>query len=127
MFYFKYICAQCYDAFIVCTLFFVYTALCMLIRHGATIPPYTLWYQLSLLMIFFLYYSLSVRYGGQTMGMRSWGFWLVTCDKTYLSISQAAVRLILYFPALLLSIVFLKPPSSLLRHWSNTTLIIKVH
>lgn len=123
MFYLKYFFALCYDAFIVCALFFAFTALCLLFRKGLAIPPSSTWYQLSLLMLYFLYYYLSVKYGGQTIGMRSWTFKLINSQKETLSLPQIFLRLVLFIPAALLAVFLLKNPARLLEQWSQTKLI----
>lgn len=67
----RFFSAVIYDLAIACTLLFAFTALCMLANKNQAIAPGTLWYQISLVVIVLLYYVLSLRYGGQTIGMRA--------------------------------------------------------
>ncbi len=70
----RFISALIYDLIIACTLLFVFTAICMLANHNQAIAPGTVWYQISLVVIVVLYCALSLRYGGQTIGMRAFHF-----------------------------------------------------
>lgn len=68
----RYLAALIYDAAIYIALFMVWTGFLVLLRQGESIPPKTLWYQLSLLIIAYGYYMLSMRGQGQTIGMKAW-------------------------------------------------------
>ncbi|QDP73519.1 RDD family protein [Legionella israelensis] len=124
MFYIKYICAQCYDFFIAVTLVLTFTGFCLALRQGKVIPPHSLWYQLSLILIFYSYYYYSVKYGGQTLGMRAWRIRLISCKSGPLTAVQVTLRLVLYWPVLFVAPFCRKTPASLLRSWSKTTLIL---
>jgi uncharacterized RDD family membrane protein YckC len=119
----RYIAAQLYDFFILFALFFASTALCLLINDSQTIEPATRWYQLVLLMMVFLYYAISVKWGGQTIGMRAWGLRLVAADARNLSWSQVIRRLLCFFPSLILACVWIKNPQTLLFQWTKTRII----
>ena len=67
----RFFSAVIYDLVIVCTLLFAFTAICLFVNKNQAIAPGTVWYQISLVMIVLLYYVLSLRYGGQTIGMRA--------------------------------------------------------
>lgn len=123
MFYIKYLCAQCYDFFIIASLSLTFTAICLVLRQGHSIPPQSLWYQLALLLLFFAYYWYSVKHGGQTIGMRAWRFRLISCKGGQLTATQVALRLVFYFPALFVAPFCLKTPAHLLRRWSQTKLV----
>ena len=67
----RFISALIYDLIIACTLLFAFTAICLIANKNQAIAPGTPWYQISLVVIVLLYYVLSLRYGGQTIGMRA--------------------------------------------------------
>lgn len=69
----KYLGALIYDLIILLALCFALTAVILLFRQGQAIPPETLWYQLALLVQALIYYFTSIKFGGQTIGMRAWG------------------------------------------------------
>lgn len=122
MLLFKYFAAQLYDGFILLALFFAFTAVCLLINHGVAIPPASHWYQLSLLAIFLIYYLLSISYGGKTIGMRAWRLELVA-ERGNPSLFQAATRLMLVIPAVLIALIMWQNPQRLLLSWTKTKLI----
>ena len=122
MFYIRYIGAMIYDGIILLSLFILCTAVCLLCRHGVAIPPASLWYQLTLLFILYGYHFQSYRYGGQTIGMRTWRLRLVSLSCS-LSNRQIVVRLLLTIPALIYSILRIRNPFKLLDHWSNSQII----
>ncbi|ETO94165.1 RDD family protein [Legionella oakridgensis] len=118
MYFFRYLGALIYDTFVLFTLFVVFTATCLLFRHGNIIEPGTCWYQLSLASIVYYYYFLSYRYGGQTIGLRAWKMKLVSC--TYpLKQKQILARFLLMFPALLYGAICLKNPMTILKQWTK--------
>ncbi|OCH97802.1 hypothetical protein A8135_00830 [Legionella jamestowniensis] len=118
---FRYLAAQVYDSFIILALFFGFTAICLLTTHGVAITPATRWYQLSLVVIFISYYQVSFIYGGQTIGMRAWRLRLIA-DNGNPGWWQAAKRLILVLPALVVGLFSFNNPQRLLFHWTNTRL-----
>ncbi|KTD75667.1 RDD family protein [Legionella waltersii] len=123
MFTIKYLCSIVYDLIVLIVLFFAYTALVLSLNHNKAIPPSTLWYQLSLLIVSFLYYFLSMRNGGQTIGMKAWGLKLVDKINIKLSFGQVLVRFFGFIPSIIASFVCLKWSYSLLNQWTNSSLI----
>ncbi|WP_133128321.1 RDD family protein [Legionella nagasakiensis] len=118
MYFIRYLGALIYDALVLLTLFMVFTALCLLGRHGKAIHPGTYWYQLSLLSIIYYYYFLSYRYGGQTIGLRAWKLKLVS--HTFpLKQKQILARFLLTIPALFYGAASLKNPRTILKHWTK--------
>jgi uncharacterized RDD family membrane protein YckC len=123
MFAIKYFGSLLYDVIILTVLFFAYTALALILNNNKAIPPETLWYQLSLLSLLFLYYFLSMRNGGQTIGMKAWRLKLVDKMNTHLSSRQILARFLAFIPAHIASFFCLKWSYSLLNQWTNSNLI----
>lgn len=122
MFYIRYIGAFIYDGIILLALFFLFTTLCLCYRHGVAVPPSSAWYQLSLIFIFFIYYFLSHRHGGQTIGMRAWRLKLVSINR-HLSWKQIVARFILWAPALICGVLSVKRSRRLLNDWTGSQII----
>lgn len=123
MFLIRYLGALCYDAIIVLVLFVFLTALLLIVNKGQAIPPSTLWYQLTLLSMAFFYYQGSLRFGGQTLGMRAWRFKLTSVNQKKISNQQIVLRLIYFIPALFLAPAFLKSSYALINKWTSTEFI----
>lgn len=64
--------AWIYDALVVLAILFVGSFLVLPLTGGMAVGAGNLPYQLWLLLLVALYFLLSWRYGGQTLGMRSW-------------------------------------------------------
>lgn len=122
MFYLRYLGALLYDGIILTALFIAFTALCLFYRHGVAIPPGSIPYQLSLLLIIYGYYFLSYRRGGQTIGMRSWHIKLIPLTAQ-LSNKQILARLILTIPAFIFAMIRIKSPMKLLKGWTQSQII----
>jgi uncharacterized RDD family membrane protein YckC len=123
MFFIKYLAALAYDAMILLVLFFTITALILLFNHGHSIAPGTLWYQCALIGTVFFYYQSSIRFGGQTLGMRAWRFKLSTLDQGKLSNQQIVLRILYFLPALFMAVFYLKANYTLLNQWTRTDFI----
>jgi len=50
----------------------VLTTAVILARGGAAIDPGSVWFQLLLIAVWWLYFGWSWTHGGQTLGMRAW-------------------------------------------------------
>ena len=122
MFYIKYMSALIYDVFILFALFLIFTALCLGMRQGRIIPAGSLWYQLSLATITYLYYSLSYQCGGQTIGMRAWRIQLIS-TTTSLKQKHLIARFLLTIPAVCYAIMRFKKPGNYLTCWTKTQVI----
>ncbi|KTD22230.1 RDD family [Legionella lansingensis] len=118
----KYISAQLYDGCILIALFFAFTALCLLATHGIAIPPATRWYQCSLVAIGIGYYLSSTLHGGQTIGMRAWRLRLTT-ETDFLRWQQIVKRMVLFIPALFLSLMSWQNPQQILHKWTKTRIV----
>lgn len=123
MFYIRYIGALFYDGIILTAVFFFFTALCLISHHGIAIPPASLWYQMSLLLLFSSYYFLSYQRGGQTVGMRAWHLMLVSTTSR-VSKQQIIMRFFLMIPACLCGILCFNKPQQLLKNWTKSYIII---
>ncbi|MBL7480734.1 RDD family protein [Legionella bononiensis] len=123
MFLIRYLAAICYDAIIILVLLFSLTVLLLIFNQGHAIPPSTLWYQLSLIGTAFLYYHGSIRFGGQTLGMKAWRFKLTSVDQKSLSNKQILLRILYFIPALFLAPLHIKSSYNLLNQWTRTDLI----
>jgi uncharacterized RDD family membrane protein YckC len=64
--------AWIYDALVVLAILFVGSFLVLPLTGGQAVGAGNLGYQLWLLLLVALYFLLSWRYGGQTLGMRAW-------------------------------------------------------
>ncbi|KTD23035.1 RDD family protein [Legionella londiniensis] len=120
---FYYYGAVLYDALILCALFFVITGFCLILRHGATILPGTRWFQILLSGAAYLYYALSYRHGGQTIGMRAWGLKLIP-HAAPISQKQILKRILLAVPVLVLGLGTLKNPLELLNKYTKCDVVI---
>lgn len=120
MFFLRYCGALIYDSIILFVLFFVTTALILLFHSNGAIPPSTHWYQFSLIVVSLIYYYCSIRYGGQTVGMKAWQFKLSTLSQDTLSNQQIILRIVYFIPAILLAPFYFKGSYILLNRWTKT-------
>ncbi|KTC94386.1 RDD family protein [Legionella erythra] len=75
--YLRLLAALFYDLIILCSLFMLATAIAVYFNQGQAIPPGSRTYQSLLVAIMAVYFTLSFRYGGQTIGFKSWRLRLV--------------------------------------------------
>ncbi|WP_133130874.1 RDD family protein [Legionella yabuuchiae] len=115
-------CALIYDILILLTLFLFYTLICLWFRHGHAIEPGTLWYQITLLAIFYGYYFFSYRYGGQTIGLKVWKIKLIS-TRERVSAGQVFLRLLVFIPSMILSICLFKRLNPLTETLTGTRLV----
>lgn len=120
MFFIRYIAALCYDAIILVVLFFMVTALILALNQGQAIAPSTHWYQLVLIATAFFYYQSSLRFGGQTLGMRAWRFKLSSLNQNNPSSQQILLRILYFIPAFCIAPFYLKSSYTLLNQWTKT-------
>jgi uncharacterized RDD family membrane protein YckC len=123
MYTFRYFGAIIYDCIILTAIFFVVTTVCVFFNKGKAIQPDVYWYQLTLLMVWFYYYYLSYRYGGQTIGQRAWRLKLLSSTKP-ISAWQVMCRFLLLLPALLVNIFSLGHYEKTIQQLTKTTLVI---
>lgn len=118
----RFFSAVIYDVVIACTLLLAFTAVCLLINNNQTIAPGTLWYQIGLVVNLLLYYLLSLRYGGQTIGMRAFHFKVVSGRDSLTSL-QILGRLILALPAYLTAFFLFSTAQNRLFTWTKTRMV----
>ncbi len=121
MFAIRYMGAIIYDALIIITLFFTITALFVLMNQGKAIPPATGWYQLTLGILGLGYYYCSLKYGGQTLGMKAWKYRLSSLNHLSLSSSQIVKRVLYFIPTLIIAPFLLQGSYQLLNRWTLTS------
>ncbi|KTD18169.1 RDD family protein [Legionella jordanis] len=119
---FRYFAAQVYDFLILIALFFAFTAFCLIGTQGQAISPGTHSYQSALLGLTFAYYAISLRYCGQTIGMRAWRLQLIS-ETDVLGFKQVVKRLLLLLPATVFAVLFGKHPQYLLSCWTKTRIL----
>jgi uncharacterized RDD family membrane protein YckC len=86
------IAAMLYDWLLLAGLLLVFTLLAVMLRGGAAIPPGTIWFELSLLLVvvaFFCFFWTR----GQTLGMRAWKLRIERRDGGPVSLRAALARL----------------------------------
>lgn len=118
----KFFSAVIYDLVIACTLLLAFTAVCLLVNKNQAIAPGTLWYQICLVLNLLLYYLLSLKYGGQTIGMRAFHLKVVS-GRDNLTGVQILGRLILVLPAYLTAFFLFSGAQNRLYCWTKTRLI----
>ena len=84
--------AIAYDLLIVLALLMVATIASILVRGGTAISPGSVWFQMLLLAIWWLYFAWSWAERGQTVGMRAWKLVLTSDDGDGVSWARASLR-----------------------------------
>lgn len=113
-----------YDSFLVFSLIF-FTGLIIVI----TIQQETknILFFFTMLVSFFGYFIISWVRGGQTIGMKAWGFKIVQLDGSNITYKQSIIRLALALPSLFLFFfVFLNKEKLALHNYYSKTYLIKV-
>lgn len=85
-----------YDALLVVALLMVAAAV-VVIPVGTGVDSGTLWFQAYLLSVWWLYFALCWRLGGQTLGMKAWRIHLVTRDGGPPRWADTALRFVAAF------------------------------
>ena len=124
MFFIRYLGSLIYDTIIIFLLFFAFTGIIILFNHFQAIPPYSHWYQCSLFSLGGLYYYSSVKFGGQTLGMKAWRFKLVSLNHKNLSILQIVTRSVCFIPAIFISFFCLTSSYTLLNRLTKTHFVM---
>ncbi|HXG28630.1 MAG TPA: RDD family protein [Nevskiales bacterium] len=91
--------AALYDLLLLLALFFLATALVDPLMPQDHVPAGSLWFQLYLLLVAFLFYGWFWTHGGQTLGMRAWRLRVVTRDGAALRWPRAALRFLVAVPS----------------------------
>jgi len=91
--------AMTYDALLVIALMMVGTALAI-IPAGGEITAGNLLFQAYLLALWYLYFALCWRLGGQTVGMKAWRLAICTAQRDRPDWLQVAIRFFMAFVSL---------------------------
>lgn len=88
---FRRLAAILYDAFLLFALLAIATVPAVILNDGKPVSHY--WaYKLYLFLIWFLFYAGFWRYGGETLGMRTWKIRLISFNGDRISWKQAFIR-----------------------------------
>lgn len=88
------IAAIVYDLLIVVALLMIATIAIILVRGGSAISPGSIWFQMLLLSIWWLYFAWSWAERGQTVGMRAWRLVLTTESGDGADWARASLRFV---------------------------------
>ncbi len=83
-----------YDGILLCSVFFLTTALLLPLNDGKAFNSGQWFYPLYLLWVSFMFFSWFWTHGGQTLGMRAWKIRLCTLDHQALGWRHALVRFV---------------------------------
>ena len=84
--------AIAYDLLIVVALIMIATIATILVRGGSAISPESVWFQLLLLAVWWVYFAGFWVRGGQTVGMRAWRLVLTDADGAAIGWGRASLR-----------------------------------
>ncbi|STX52721.1 RDD family [Legionella busanensis] len=115
------ILASIYDLLIVLALLFFITAVSLIFNPQSFIPAGTRWYQFLLVAGIFFYYLLCFKFGGQTIGLKTWQLKLVT-NREQLTLLQAFLWLCFALPAISYGFLRFKNPQYFLFKWTKIRL-----
>lgn len=104
---FRRLASMVYDALLVVGLLMVAAAV-VVIPWGSEIRAGTLWFQMYVLIVWWAYFAVCWRLGGQTVGMRAWRLTLVTERGERIGWARSALRfLVAWISAAALGLGFL--------------------
>lgn len=86
------VAALAYDLLLLGGVLMIFTLAVSLLRGGRSIPPGTLWFQLSLGAVILLFFTGFWVHGGQTLGMRAWRLRIVSEQGDRVSWGRALAR-----------------------------------
>lgn len=96
-----------YDALLVIAVLMIFSVI-VVIPSGAGIEPETLWFQAYLLVVWWAYFAICWRLGGQTVGMRAWRVRLITESGSRIGWAGTVLRfLVAWLSAALAGLGFL--------------------
>lgn len=93
--------ALVYDLLVILALGVCFTLAILAVRLGRAVPAGSVWFELCLLGIAFLFFAGFWARGGQTLGMRAWRIRVVAEDGGALGPARAALRFAAGLAALL--------------------------
>lgn len=85
------VAAMIYDALLVIAILMVAAAI-VVIPSGGEIRPGTLWFQIYLVVVWWAYFAVCWRLGGQTVGMKAWRVKLITERTERIGWMHSALR-----------------------------------
>lgn len=83
-----------YDLLVVVALLVVATIATIFVRGGSAISPGSIWFQMLLLAVWWLYFAWSWAQRGQTVGMRAWRLVLTTESGVAVGWGRASLRFV---------------------------------
>lgn len=86
--------AMVYDALLVIALLLLATLPFVALRGGEPVAPYERSYQLTLLLVIYLFFVGFWTARGSTLGMQSWGLRVETPDGRLPTVGQASLRFV---------------------------------
>jgi len=86
--------AICYDLLLVLALFMTLAFSVILLRAGDAVASGSVWFQLLLILTWWLYFGWSWTHGGQTIGMRAWRMRLCSRDGSQIDWRAAGLRFV---------------------------------
>ncbi len=86
--------AMIYDSLLIIALLFMATIPFIAIRGGESVEPQDFYYQLTMLLVVYVFFVGFWTSKGRTLGMQSWGLQLVTPQGRLPSVSAASLRFI---------------------------------
>ncbi len=90
--------AAFYDSLLLIALWFAGTGLVLALRSGMVVPAGTVWFELYLWVLGFLFCGWFWTRGGQTLGLRAWKLRVTAAAGTTLNWRQALLRYFLAGP-----------------------------
>src|SRR5690625_6087069 len=85
-----------YDSLLVISLLFAAGFIAVII-FGDDVPSGTLWFQFLLLVVWWAYFAVCWKMGGQTVAMRTWRIRLIRADGAAITWTDTLVRFALAF------------------------------
>ncbi|MGH8529546.1 MAG: RDD family protein [Nevskiales bacterium] len=91
--------AAAYDSVLLAALFFCAAFLLIALRGGKPIPALSLWFELCLWVLGFLFCGWFWTHGGQTLGLRAWRLRVVATGSAPLNWRRSLARYLLALPS----------------------------
>lgn len=97
--------AMVYDSLAVTALLFIAGFSVLPFTGGVAVPAGSVWFELYLLALVFMYFGWSWTHGGQTLGMRAWRLYATDLDGHWLTWAQAGLRFAAAIPSVLVALL----------------------
>ena len=89
---FRYLAIIFYDIFLLSSVLIFAGFVAVALNGGKAISHDNVFFLCYLIIVSFLFYGWCWTKGGQTLGMRAWHVWLVSCDNKKITWRQAFMR-----------------------------------